>query len=200
MKGRKMASRVGVVFGRFQPFHKAHLVYVTEAFKRCDFLFIGITNPDASERIFHASDPARSSDSANPLTFWQRGLLIEVALHEAGIASDTFSIVPFPLNNPKLLQSYVPLDARFYITIYDDWGRHKRDLLVSLGLDVEVMWEKDPAHKGISATQVRQLIRAGEPWEELVPAAVATGMKNLALDVQILDVLQSEPSASECIH
>ena len=137
-----MAPRVGVVHGRFQPFHKDHLIYVTEAFKRCDFLYLGITNPDAREMAFHATDPARSRDTANPLTFWQRAILIESALLDAGFPSDTFRIVPFPLNNPDLLQSYVPLNARFYMTIYDDWGRHKRDLLVSLGLDVEVMWKK----------------------------------------------------------
>ena len=52
--------------------------------------------------------------------------------------------------------------------------------------------EKDLDHKGITATSIRQRISAGEPWEAMVPDAVATSMKNLALDVQILDLLHAE--------
>ncbi len=187
-----MATSVGVVHGRFQPFHNEHLIYATEAFKRCDFLFVGITNPDASEMVFHASDPARSLDTTNPLTFWQRALLIDAALREASIPAGSFCIVPFPLNHPQLLQAYVPLDARFYMTIYDDWGRQKRDLLRSLSLYVEVMWERDLTAKGLTATTIRERIFNGEAWETLVPDAVATMMKKLALDTKIRTLLEAE--------
>jgi nicotinamide mononucleotide adenylyltransferase len=189
-----MAKSVGVVHGRFQPFHLEHLIYVMEAFKRCDFLFIGITNPDREEMVFHTSDPNRSLDTSNPLTFWQRVLLIEAGLREAGVPPNKFCIVPFPLNRAELLKYYVPLDARFYMTIYDDWGREKRDLLISLGLDVEVLWERDLTHKSITATMIRQRIAAGEPWEELVPKAVAETMKEMALDAKIRDMMRSEKS------
>ena len=187
-----MTIKVGVIHGRFQPFHKDHLVYALEAFSRCDFLFIGITNPDAQEMIFQASDPKRSLNISNPFTFWQRALLIQASLDEAGVPPDKFCIVPFPLNHAELLKYYVPLDARFYMTIYDDWGRHKHDLLSSLGLDVKVLWERDLTHKGITGTSIRQRIATGEPWETLVPKAVADAMKEMALDAKIRAIMRPE--------
>lgn len=187
-----MTIKVGVIHGRFQPFHNDHLVYALEAFKRRDFLFIGITNPDAREMVFQASDPKRSLNITNPFTFWQRALLIQASLQEAGVPPDKFCVVPFPINHTELLKHYVPLDARFYMTIYDDWGRHKYDLLSSLGLDVEVMWERDLAQKGITGTSIRQRIAAREPWETLVPKATAEAMKEMALDTKIREMMQLE--------
>ncbi|HEY0752557.1 MAG TPA: hypothetical protein VGD98_01145 [Ktedonobacteraceae bacterium] len=192
-----MATRVGVVHGRFQPFHNEHLIYAMEAFTRCDFLFVGITNPDASEMAFHASNPHRSRETANPLAYWQRSILIDSALREAGVPGDRFCIVPFPLNHLALLGAYVPLDARFYMTIYDDWGREKRDLLVSFGLDVEVMWERDERAKGVTATLVRQRICAGELWEMLLPPAVAATMKAQSLDIQIRVLTEAATSSAK---
>ncbi len=186
-----MNTNVGVVHGRFQPFHLDHLVYAMEAFKKCDFLFVGITNPDPGDMVYQTSDPNRSLDTSNPLTFWQRALLIQASLPEAGISPDRFSVVPFPINRAELLKYYVPLDARFYMTIYDDWGRHKRDVLLSLGLEVEVMWERDLNYKGITSTTIRQRIAAGEPWESLVPEAVARTMKEMSLDSKIRDVMRA---------
>jgi nicotinamide-nucleotide adenylyltransferase len=184
-----MMTNVGVIHGRFQPFHLDHLEYALAAYKRCDFLFIGITNPDVSEMVFQESDPSRSLDISNPLTFWERSLLIQASLLARDLSPDRFSIVPFPLHNTELLRAYVPLDARFYMTIYDDWGRHKRNLLRSLGLDVDVMWERPLAEKRITATTIRRRIAAGEAWEKLVPPVVAQMMKEMALDRRIRHVL-----------
>jgi nicotinamide mononucleotide adenylyltransferase len=33
---------IGVVHGRFQPFHNGHLEYVLSAKQKCDFLYVGI--------------------------------------------------------------------------------------------------------------------------------------------------------------
>ena len=44
----KKFNMIGVVHSRFQPFHIRHLDYVLTAIDKCDFLYIGIANPDLS--------------------------------------------------------------------------------------------------------------------------------------------------------
>ena len=134
---------------------------------------------------FNVSDSKRTLLHANPLTYWERSILIEATLHEAGVLHNRFCIVPFPINKPSLLSYYVPLNAAFFITIYDAWGRHKRDALLSLGLDVIVMWEKEETEKGISGTFVRSQIAQGKVWENLVPPAAVQLIKKYSLDDRI---------------
>ncbi len=146
---------------------------------------VGITNPDPTLTKADAADPFRSSSEANPLTYFERYSIIRAVLPEAGIDHAEFSIVPFPINFPELYGYYVPLDAVFYLTIYDDWGKRKLNLFQSLGLRVEVLWEKSPEQKGISAKEVRKRIAEAEAWEHFVPPAAASVIKEMGIAARL---------------
>ncbi len=178
-------TETGVVHGRFQIFHLDHLKYVLAAKQRCKHLVVGITNPDPTLTKTDAADPHRSSPEANPLTYFERCRIIGAVLPEAGLDRAEFSIVPFPINFPELYHFYVPLDAVFYLTIYDDWGKRKLNLFQSLALNVEVLWVKSGEQKGISAKEVRKRIAEGDPWEYLVPPAAASVMKKIGIDARL---------------
>jgi len=75
---------------------------------------------------------------------------------------------------PERYQYYVPLDAVFFLTIYDDWGRQKLAYFKSLGLTPHVLWEVTPDKKGISAGDIRNRMISGE---DMVPGSVAVFMK-----------------------
>lgn len=171
----------GVVHGRFQLFHLDHLKYVLAARERCRHLVVGITNPDPTLTKFDAADPHRSLETDNPLTFYERYVIVREALLEAGLDLREFSLVPLPINFPKLYRYYVPLDATFFLTIYDDWGERKLTMFTSLGLKVDVLWRKPASEKGLTATAVRRLMGQGRPWEHLVPPAVARMVKEMGL-------------------
>jgi len=179
-------TKTGVVHGRFQPFHLDHLKYVLTAKDRCRHLVVGITNPDPTLTKNDPADPYRSSPEANPLTYFERYSIIRAALLDTGLDHAEFSIVPFPINFPKLYSFYVPLDAVFYLTIYDEWGKRKLDLLQSLGLSVEVLWIKPAAQKGISAKDVRRRIAEEEAWEHLVPRAAASVIKEMRIAARLI--------------
>jgi len=168
-----MSHPVGFIHGRFQVLHNDHLVYLLAGKALCDHLFVGITNPNQDMTADEEADPARSSLKNNPLTFDERRLMVRFALMEAGITSETFSIVPFPISRPDLLENFTPPDAAYYLTIYDDWGREKKARLESFGLRTHVMWDKPLSEKGITGKQVRKAIREGNDWKSLVPPAVA---------------------------
>jgi nicotinamide mononucleotide adenylyltransferase len=183
--GRKeentMIHQTGVVHGRFQLFHLDHLKYVLAAKERCRHLVVGITNPDPTLTGFDAADPHRSETADNPLTFYERFVILRETLLEQGLGFQEFSLVPLPINFPDLYRYYVPLDATFFLTIYDAWGERKLQQFESLNLNVEILWRKPESEKGLTATAIRRLIGLGQPWEHLVPAAVARLVKEMGL-------------------
>jgi len=166
----------GVIHGRFQVLHNDHLRYLLAGKSRCRHLVVGITNPDPSLTASDEADPERHEPHANPLTYFERYVMIREVLSEAGLSEQGFSIVPFPVNRPDLYGFYVPLDATFFLTIYDDWGRRKREMFESVGLEIEVLWEKPPEEKGLLAGDIRERMARGEAWETMVPPAVAERM------------------------
>jgi nicotinamide mononucleotide adenylyltransferase len=176
-----MKHATGVVHGRFQLFHLDHLKYVLAAKERCHHLVVGITNPDPTLTKFDPADPHRSVAQDNPLTFYERYLMLRETLLEQGLSFREFSLVPLPINFPDLYQYYVPLNAAFFLTIYDDWGERKLQMFQSLGLTVEILWRKPAAAKGLTASGIRRLMGRGQPWEHLVPPAIARLVRELGL-------------------
>jgi nicotinamide mononucleotide adenylyltransferase len=170
-------TEMGVIHGRFQVFHNDHLVYLRSGMALCRHLVVGITNPDPILTRSEDADPKRSDPAANPLTYFERYFMVRAALEEAGIASARFSVVPFPINIPELYRHYVPLDALFFLSIYDAWGKRKQKYFQDMGLRTHVLREVPPEEKGLSATDVRSRMARNEPWEAFVPPAVARLMK-----------------------
>jgi nicotinamide mononucleotide adenylyltransferase len=159
----------GVIHGRFQVLHNDHLEYLMAGKARCLHLVVGITNPDPRLTKEEDTDPHRSIPFANPLTYFERHTMVQAVLEEAGLSHKDFSVVPFPINFPELYSHYVPIQATFFVTIYDDWGRKKLQLFRSLGLKTEVLWERPRAQKGLSASDIRLHMARGEDWKHLVP-------------------------------
>ncbi len=167
----------GVIHGRFQVLHNDHFAYLLAGMALCRHLIVGITNPDPFLTRDESADPKRSSPAANPLTYFERYVMVRAVFEEAGIESSRYSVVPFPVNMPELYKYYVPLDALFFLSIYDDWGKRKLEYFTSLGLATHVLREVSTSQKGLSASDIRRRMARNEPWEELVPPAVATLMK-----------------------
>jgi nicotinamide mononucleotide adenylyltransferase len=163
----------GVIHGRFQVLHNDHLAYLLDGKARCRHLIVGITNPDPRLTANDPADLHRSRPDANPLSYYERHMLVQAVLEEAGVARGEFTIVPFPINFPELYHYYVPLTAVFFVSVYDDWGRRKLERFRDLGLHTEVLSERPVERKGISATDVRARMAAGVPWDQLVPSATA---------------------------
>lgn len=173
MKNSEQIHETGVIHGRFQVLHNDHLKYLLAGKAHCNKLVIGITNPDPWLTKSEKADPQRSDPLANPLTYYERHTMVEAALTGADIRRRDFTIVPFPINLPDRYAYYVPMDAVFFLTIYDDWGRRKLRYFKNMGLATFVLWEAPPHHKGISGSEIRYRIANGRPWKHLAPACIA---------------------------
>ena len=190
-------TEVGVIHGRFQGLHNDHLTYLLAGKARCSHLVVGITNPDPTLAKEDQADPGRSGRARNPLTYFERYTLIRAALVEAGTPWEDFSVVPLPINFPDLYRYYVPLEAVFYLTIYDAWGRRKLEFFRSQGLKTEVMWDRPPSEKGITGSELRRRMIAGEPWEDMVPPSSAALMTRWRVPERLRQMRDRADSAGQ---
>lgn len=165
--------QVGVIHGRFQILHNDHLKYLLAGKALCNHLVVGITNPDPLLTSDVEVDPKRSESAANPLTYYERMIMVRDVLAEVGATHHDLSIVPFPITRPELYRHYVPMNAVFFLSIYDDWGRKKLSQFKSLNLKTHVLWEVSSEQKGLSATDIRDNMIEGRDWDHLVPEATA---------------------------
>jgi cytidyltransferase-like protein len=162
--------RYGSAHGRFQPLHKGHMEYLLGAKEQCDFLWIGITQYIIERLTATPVDQHRSEPTNNPLTYFERAVIIQRAMVQAGIDESQFAIMPFPVEMPEILHEFLPLDIPIFTTIYDEWNRHKVKEFEKRGYQVIVLWERD--HKEFVGLEVRDKILNGDhAWETLVPPA-----------------------------
>ncbi|MFX1569639.1 MAG: adenylyltransferase/cytidyltransferase family protein [Promethearchaeota archaeon] len=178
MSDKESKYEMGVIHGRFQILHNDHIKYLLAGKQFCNHLIVGITNPDPSLTRDSKTNPHRSTSIANPLNYFERYFMVQAALLEQDLKYSEFSIVPFPINFPELLKYYVPLDAIFFLTIYDDWGRQKRKYFESLGLNIHVLWERKLENKGLSSSDIREDMIKNKEWEQYVPKSAAQFIKD----------------------
>jgi nicotinamide mononucleotide adenylyltransferase len=159
--------------------------YLLEGKKRCEFLYVGVSNPDPTMTRLVSVNPHRSETSSNPFTYYERAAMLTDSLIDEQIPHNEFEVVPFPINVPELLRFYVPLSAVFFVTIYDEWGEYKLNLLKSLGLQTEVMWKRKRSELFTSGESIRRIIKEGGEWNKLVPKAVYNYVKNHNLEERV---------------
>lgn len=170
-------SRIGMIHGRFQPFHYGHLEYLKLAYERSDLLVIGITNADPWEIVEESASHHRHRSDANPYTFFERQLMIREVLRDEGIPLERVIFVPFPINRPERAGYYAPSHVTQYVRVFSEWEQSKVERLRARGYQVEVL--TPGADKEFEATDVRHRLDAQADWEALVPAGVARVIERL---------------------
>ena len=156
---------VGVLVGRFQPFHNGHLEAVRYALKNVDYLYVVI----GSSQRDHERD--------NPFTAGERIAMIKAALDSSDVKPGSWMAVPIADTDshalwPAILRASVP---PFDIVFTND-GLTTR-LLKEEGVKVEAVRYVD--RSSYSATNVRNRILEMKEWEKLVPEPVASMVKRI---------------------
>ncbi|MBI4440484.1 nicotinamide-nucleotide adenylyltransferase [Candidatus Woesearchaeota archaeon] len=146
----------GLFIGRFQPFHNGHLLDIKEALKEVDELIIAI-----------GSSQHRNTKD-NPMSFEERAEMIEDVLLSNNIKNFTIFPVPDYQNDSKWLKHIETLLPKFDIVytgndrVIGIFKKHKRYKVKKVKL-----------LKGVSSTIIRDLIKKGKVWKQLVPKEVA---------------------------
>lgn len=118
---------------------------------------------------------------------------IKYSMIEAGVRQEEFDIIPFPINFPEKIFNYAPRNAKYYMTIYDEWGEEKlKSLKEDLDLEIDVLWRVTLKEKGISASDIRKCIQEGKEWKQFVPNFVYNYIIENNLDKRIKNLLDEE--------
>lgn len=141
---------IGLLIGRFQPFHLGHLSAIKQALSEVESLIIGI----GSAQYSHAQHNPFSSDE-------RRGM-IEMALQENGIEKDKFEIIPIPdiNNNPKWPSHVRSLVPSFDILFIGNDGIVKELFEKYDNVPIKKVKKEVP----VCATDIRTAIKNGEDY------------------------------------
>lgn len=186
----------GIVYGRFQMLHLKHIEYILAAKMRCQKLFIGIVSPDSScwkersteEDVVPEADKEKKGQCGreeNPLTYLERYEMIRDALISFGVPREEFEIVPFPLEKPECLKEYVPAGAVCFLSLCDSRTRETAKKLEGYGFQTEVLWERLEEEKGITAGEIRRMIREREDVSAFIPRTAAEYMEKEGITERI---------------
>lgn len=141
--------------GRFQPFHKGHLMVVQGMRKVCERIIIGVGSPEAAESL------------ENPFSAMERHEMISAALLDADIPDADIYDLPDTTNDSAWVDGIIkatgPIDSV--------WTGN--DLVEKLFAEKGIKVQKIKEVPGISATEVRARLLAGGEWRDLVPDGVA---------------------------
>lgn len=167
--------KLGMVHGRFQPFHHEHFEYVLHGISRSEKCLIGITQPNIKEVIDCEVLPHRGTAEGNPYTFEERKRMITLSLEKMGIPQERYEIIPFEIDNPeKSLPSLKKLHTtpiNHFMRIFGEWELHKKKILEDHQMKVSVFEtpHSDYMTKNVTGTLVRELISSKRNWADLVP-------------------------------
>jgi nicotinamide mononucleotide adenylyltransferase len=182
---------VASVHGGFQLLHNEHIRYILGAKAKCDLLIIGITQHDIHKLVETPEDPHRHEPSENPLTFDERNEIIHQALLKYNLREEQFRVVPFPIEMPSTLTSYIPINVPIFTTLCGEWSKHKIQLLQSIGYHVEILWSNKD--KTVDGTVIRDLICKGDDsWKQKVPNATIEFVEKHDIRQRILDLRKVE--------
>lgn len=166
--------KVGVVLGRFQPFHKGHLSYVLLALKESKTLIIGITTPGKKPTQYEPQAPQRFGKRNNPFNFLERRKMIKDALAEEGVDLQRVKFIHFKPERVDLWFKKVPRNVTYFLILRTK-DKNQAVEMRSQGLKVRTLKViKEDAYKGFN---VRKLLKADSKWINLVPESTAKFLK-----------------------
>jgi nicotinamide-nucleotide adenylyltransferase len=156
--------RVGLLVGRFQPFHYGHLAAVRYALKQVDYLYVVVGSAQ------------RSHERDNPFTASERISMIKSALDGNGVDPSKWMAIPIPDadSHSVWVSSVESMVPRFDIVFTNDTLTFL--LFKEEGIAVRAVPYVD--RRRYSATNVRDRILERKDWESLVPKEVAKLVKD----------------------
>ncbi len=168
--------KVGVVLGRFQPFHKGHLSYLLLALKNTKSLIIGITTPGKLPTKYEPENPLRFGKENNPFSFSQRKEMIKAALKKKGVTLKRIRFIHFMPQKLKIWHSKVPRNSTYFLILRPLDDKQVSEMKAQ-GLNVKILKViKEDKYKGLN---VRRLLKEDSRWEALVPKPVADYINRL---------------------
>jgi nicotinamide-nucleotide adenylyltransferase len=154
-----LKMNIGLYIGRFQPFHKGHLMVVKNALKQVKSIIIVPAVP----MKYGENDPFSADERAG---------IIRNALMKEGIKN--FELVPIKdIPSDAEYVNHVRANTKPFNIVFVGENRLNGMLFSDAGFKVIT----SPRFLDISSTEVRKRIREDKDWEELVPEGTVEYIK-----------------------
>ena len=149
--------------GRFQPFHKGHLLFLQSICKQYDEIIIGIGSSQYS------------NTQENPFSYNERKMMIKESLDDIGLTNYRTVSVPDIHNPPKWVSHVVSIVSDFDVVLSNN------SLTKKLFSDKRYIVKKTPLFKRekYSGKEIRKRMICNKSWKELVPEAVKIIIKDI---------------------
>jgi nicotinamide-nucleotide adenylyltransferase len=149
--------------GRFQPFHKGHLMLLQSISNQYDEIIIGIGSSQYSSTI------------DNPFSEDERKKMLAKSLDKVGINNYKIVLIPDIHNPPKWVSHVFSIVRDFDVVISNN--SFTKQLFSEKGYFVKrtPYFEKER----YSGEEIRRRMINSEKWEDLVPKAVAKIIKEI---------------------
>jgi nicotinamide-nucleotide adenylyltransferase len=171
----------GLYVGRFQPFHLGHLEAVKHVLDRVDDLVVIVGSAQESHTL------------ENPFTAGERITMIRLALKNAGVSPERYTVIPLPdAEHHKVWVSHLLSQTPSFDVVYTNEPLTFR-LLKEAGLRVEhvPMFSRNL----YTASEVRKRLLERNHWEELLPKPVADYVKKIGGDERLRDISESDKTS-----
>ncbi len=146
--------KVGLLIGRFQPFHKGHLHLIKKSFLYIDKMIIGIGSVGIA-------------DKDNFLSYERREKMLELVIEKEGWKDRISKIAPLKdFHNDELwLKNSLKVAGKVEVVIgNNEWTNR---IFEAAGYPIlRLGFYKRYLYEGI---KIRELMRAGKRWEDRVP-------------------------------
>ncbi|MDO8269481.1 MAG: adenylyltransferase/cytidyltransferase family protein [Candidatus Levybacteria bacterium] len=154
--------KIGLVIGRFQPFHKGHEFLFERALELCDSIVVGIGS-------------ANKNSQKNPWKASSRRKMLQEFIKAKGYEDRIIRIVNLYDNSDDdvWFRNLYKKIGHFDVTIgNNDWNN---GIIERHGIPaVKVGFENREEWEGI---QIRQLMKEKKPWEDRVPTYIRAVIK-----------------------
>lgn len=146
--------KLGLLIGRFQPFHKGHLYLIKRSFDDVENLIIGIGS-------------AKTKDKANPFSFTIRKKMIEIVGINESISQKIVKIVPLVdfFNDEKWFNNCLKLAGKIDVVIGNNEWTNKIFEVRNYPV-LRYGFYKKYLYEGV---KIRKLMQENKPWKKRVP-------------------------------
>ena len=148
--------------GRFQPFHKGHLLVIKDILKKYDEIVIGIGSSQYKNTI------------DNPFSYNERVKMIINTLEKEGISKYQIVAIPDIHNPPKWVEHVLSIFSDFDVVVTNNSLTKKLFFKKGIKVDNTPLFYKEK----YSGKKIRKKIRNNKKFEELVPEPVLKVIKD----------------------
>lgn len=178
MSTEEARTSIPIFGGRWQPFHNGHLMILRDLATTHPRTVLAVVNPDPAHPP--DGDFDRFHPAANPLTYWERAMMLHAMIQANGWGQKVLIV---PTWHPRVSMEresriFPPARQRVWqVPMIDELEERKVEDLRRLGERVFGIEKLDSAALACRSTVVRSRQASGQDWTEMVPPAIAEGLR-----------------------